>query len=153
MFAAVESVPLQRALGSFLLVGSGCDTFHATVLSCMFIATICGMSGTLLGVPKLTPRESWPGTIVFSAFGIAPSAVPPPVIEQRYSKCVFGLYDDGCQSTPPSADGAEARNDGCPLTYAYGVKMQPTMYGLPSGALPCHCLRVEHWLVNGWPTG
>src|SRR3954453_8609942 len=66
---------------------------------------------------------------------------------------VFGLEDDGCQSTPPSAAGAEPRNDGSPLTYAYGVKMQPTMYRLPSGALPGHILRVEHWFVNGSPFG
>ena len=31
--------------------------------------------------------------------------------------------------------------------------MQPTMNGLPSGALPGHCLRVEHWLVNDSPIG
>src|SRR4051794_28153315 len=153
MFAAVERVPEQRALGTFLLVDCGCVTFHATLLSAMFMATSCMMSGTLLGVPKFTPRDSWPGTSVFSAFGIAPSAVPPPEIEQRYSKCVFGLYEEGCQSTPPSAAGAEARNVGPFFVYAYGVKMQPVMYGLPSGALPGHCFLVEHWFVNTSPTG
>src|SRR5207253_3102634 len=116
MLLAVERVPVQRALGVFLLVGSGCVTFHATVLFATFTATTCGTSGVfLLGAPKLTPSESWPGTIDFSAFGIAPNAVPAPVIEQRYWKCVFGLYDDGCQSTPPSADGAEPRI-GFPVT-------------------------------------
>jgi len=144
-FALVDSVPLQRALGTFVLAGSGWLTFHATVLSAMFIATICGLSGVFgLGAPKLTPSESWPGMIVFSAFGIAPRPEPAPSIEQRYSKCVFGLYDDGCQSTPPSADGADARNVGPFLVYAYGVKMQPTMNGLPSGAGFGHSLRVEH---------
>src|SRR5436305_1165668 len=87
------------------------------------------------------------------ALGSAPSEEPAPVIEHRYIRCVFGLYEDGCQSTPPSAAGAEPMNDGRPLTYAYGVKMQPTMYRLPSGALPGHILRVEHWFVNGWPFG
>src|SRR3954447_18175036 len=112
------------------------------------------MSGVFgLGAPKLTPSESWPGTIVFWAFGIAPRPLPAPEIEHRYWKWVFGLYDDGCQSTPPSAAGVEARNDGLPFTYAYGVKMQPTMNLLLSGAGFGHCRRVEHWLVNGSPFG
>src|ERR1700750_3244842 len=111
----------------------------------MFIATSWSLSGVFgLGAPEFTPRESCPGTIVFCAFGSAPSPLPAPLIEQRNRFCVFGSYADGCQSTPPSAAGADARNDGWPLTYAYGVKMQPVMYGWPSGALPGHCFFVEH---------
>src|SRR5258705_9933325 len=108
--------PEQRWLGTFLLVDAGCVTFHATLFVSMSIATSCIWSGVFtLGGPKFAPSDSWPGTIVFSAFGIAPSAVPAPVIEHRYWRCVAGSYADGCQSTPPSTAGADARNDDWPF--------------------------------------
>ena len=55
----------------------------------------------------------------------------------------------GGQFVPPSAPGANATN----WVVSNGVKMQPILYGFPSGALPLNSFLSAHWVANASPTG
>src|SRR5215213_1854943 len=64
-------------------------------------------------------------------------------------KLVCGLKLIGGQFVPPSAPGETAVNS----LRLIGAKMQPSLYGLPSGALPEKSDLLAHCVANASPTG
>src|SRR6478735_9225950 len=118
--------------------------FIATTLPCAFIAGLPFWAERPSIWKKLPSGLSWLASFAGSAFQAAELS-----FEQTYMYPVRGLKLDGGQSTPPSAAGANA-------VYCfelYGVKMQPTFTGLPSGAFQFFQAFGAHCAAKGWPTG
>src|SRR5437764_13857723 len=120
-------------------------TDHTRLLVRMFMATTLP-TGFRPGLPLGWKRPSiWKKlprgfSCPFFAGGSAFQA-PELSLEQTYMKPVFELKLDGGQSVPPRAVGAKTVK----CLVSYGVKMQPTFTGFPSGAFQCdHTILSAH---------